>query len=164
MEAEENPPGESCVKIKEIQCLEGRTMTGRRAQVVATGAAIAIAVAGITFFAVKGAVAQPPPPGPGVGAPLPPGQVPGPVRPPMVGQMPMMMGMTALAANDRYVYVLRGGLLLQFDAGTLELVKKVDLRELLPGMRQRGRQVERERPRRQERAGRRVRRAGKEGK
>ncbi|MDW8320728.1 MAG: hypothetical protein RMM08_05155 [Armatimonadota bacterium] len=69
----------------------------------------------------------PPPPGPGV----PPGQPPAaqvfPAQPvPGIGDR-IALGQVAVAANSEYVYVVRGNMLYQFSARTLELVKSAEL-------------------------------------
>ena len=63
----------------------------------------------------------PPPPGPG----LPPG--PPAAQPlPGIGER-IALGQVAVAANSDYVYVVRGNMLYQFSAKTLELVKSTEL-------------------------------------
>jgi len=64
----------------------------------------------------------PPPPGPGV----PPGQ-PFPGQPvPGIGER-IALGQVAVAANSEYVYVVRGNMLYQFSAKSLELIKSAEL-------------------------------------
>lgn len=68
----------------------------------------------------------PPPPGPGMPGTPPVGQ-------PFLGQpLPgigerVALGQVAVAANSEYVYVVRGNMLYQFSAKTLELVKSAEL-------------------------------------
>lgn len=64
----------------------------------------------------------PPPPGPGI----PPGPPPAGQPFPGVGER-LALGQVAIAANSDYVYVVRGNMLYQFSAKTLELVKSVEL-------------------------------------
>lgn len=64
----------------------------------------------------------PPPPGPGV----PPGQPPVGQPFPGFGER-LALGQVAIAANSEYVYVVRGNMLYQFSAKTLELVKSAEL-------------------------------------
>lgn len=63
----------------------------------------------------------PPPPGqPPVGQPFPAQPLPG------IGER-LALGQVAIAANSEYVYVVRGNMLYQFSARSLELVKSVEL-------------------------------------
>ncbi|HIE08974.1 MAG TPA: hypothetical protein EYP65_03910 [Armatimonadetes bacterium] len=102
---------------------------------VGIGLAIALAVGAMGFFTIKGVTAQPPPPepvvpGPEAGGPFPP--PPGPMPGPSIIGGPRGVARVVMTANDDYLYVLRGHVLLQFDARTLRLVRKVEVRELLP--------------------------------
>lgn len=74
----------------------------------------------------------PPPPGGGPGVTGPMGGMPMPGRPGGPGMMPgmgMMMPPTPvmLVVPDRFLYVIYNGVLFQFDANTLELLKQVPL-------------------------------------
>lgn len=76
----------------------------------------------------------PPPPNPGGQPPagqLFPGQPPAgqvfPAQPfPGIGER-LALGQVAIAANSEFVYVVRGNMLYQFSARSLELVKSVEL-------------------------------------
>jgi hypothetical protein len=57
--------------------------------------------------------------------PTPPPPAPGPLFP-GVGER-LALGQVAIAANSDYVYVVRGNMLYQFSARTLELVKSAEL-------------------------------------
>lgn len=63
---------------------------------------------------------QPVPPPPGPGQPFPGQPFPG------IGER-LALGQVAIAANSDYVYVVRGNMLYQFSAKTLELVKSTEL-------------------------------------
>lgn len=73
-------------------------------------------------------VAQAPPDQMGPGGPAGPGG-PGMMGPPpgMMGMMGMGGGGTVLAATDKFVYVVRGDTLYQFDADRLALVKQATI-------------------------------------
>ncbi len=69
----------------------------------------------------------PPPPGPGMPPGPPPAGQPFPGQPlPGIGER-IALGQVAVAANSEYVYVVRGNMLYQFSAKTLELVKSTEL-------------------------------------
>lgn len=69
----------------------------------------------------------PPPPGPGMQPGPPPVGQPFPGQPlPGIGER-IALGQVAVAANSEYVYVVRGNVLYQFSAKTLELLKSAEL-------------------------------------
>lgn len=99
--------------------------------------AAAVALLTVLVLSVPVLAQEQPPQPPGGGMP----GMPGPGRPGMPGMMPsmgMMMSQTPvmLVVPDRFLYVIYGGTLFQFDANTLELLKQVQLMPpmMMPGM------------------------------
>lgn len=87
----------------------------RNTGIAVAGLALAILIAGL-WQATSAQQPPPPPPGPAPQA-TPPGAL----------AARLALGQVAIAANDEFVYVVRGNTLYQFSARNLEMVKSVQL-------------------------------------